>query len=77
MMNVQSNDTESLVDSNNDETSDNQSGSLGFFAVVFLTVNATLGAGLLNIPYAFDESGGIFFASIFQTVKTLIKFSPY
>ena len=43
--------------------------SLGFFAVVFLTVNATLGAGLLNIPYAFSQSGGILPASVAQLVS--------
>lgn len=45
------------------------SSPLGFFAVVFLTVNATLGAGLLNIPYAFSQSGGILPASAAQVVS--------
>lgn len=45
------------------------SSPLGFFAVVFLTVNATLGAGLLNIPYAFSQSGGIVPASAAQVVS--------
>ncbi|OTF80350.1 Transmembrane amino acid transporter protein-like protein, partial [Euroglyphus maynei] len=40
--------------------------SLGFLSVIFLTVNATLGAGLLNIPYSFDNSGGIIFALVLQ-----------
>lgn len=40
-------------------------------AAIFLTVNATLGAGLLNIPHAFNDSGGIFYALIVQTVRSL------
>ena len=47
----------------------NQSNSIGFFAAVFLTVNATLGAGLLNIPYSFVEFGGIFIATFVQIVS--------
>lgn len=46
--------------------------SLGFFAVVFLTVNATLGAGLLNIPYAFSQSGGIGPATAAQVVSSVL-----
>ena len=42
--------------------------SLGFWAVIFLTVNATLGAGMLNIPYAFVNSGGLVSSSIFHLV---------
>jgi len=40
---------------------------------IFLTVNATLGAGLLNIPHAFDESGGLIYATIIQTVSHAIR----
>ena len=66
-----------LVSANLDDpinaSSDGQShadrNSLGFFAVVFLTVNATLGAGLLNIPFAFSESGGILPATFVQIVS--------
>lgn len=50
-------------------SADTTSSPLGFFAVVFLTVNATLGAGLLNIPYAFSQSGGIVPASVAQVVS--------
>lgn len=46
--------------------------SLGFFAVVFLTVNATLGAGLLNIPYAFSQSGGIGPATAAQVLHVIL-----
>ena len=46
--------------------------SLGFWSVIFLTVNATLGAGLLNIPYSFDNSGGIVFALILQSIHVLL-----
>ncbi|XP_043473284.1 putative sodium-coupled neutral amino acid transporter 7 [Leptopilina heterotoma] len=41
----------------------NGTGSLG---TIFLIVNATLGAGLLNFPEAFDKSGGIATAIIVQ-----------
>jgi len=40
-------------------------------AAVFLTVNATLGAGLLNMPYAFKEGGGIG-PSVFMQVILMI-----
>lgn len=37
-------------------------------ATVFLLVNATLGAGLLNFPQAFDKTGGIVTAVAVQLV---------
>lgn len=40
---------------------------------VFLTVNAALGAGLLNYPHAFDEAGGLFYPSIVQVVCLCIS----
>lgn len=48
---------------------------VGFWAVVFLTVNATLGAGMLNIPYSFNEFGGIWYASLFQIVSIFVCLS--
>lgn len=37
-------------------------------ATIFLIVNATLGAGLLNFPQAFDKTGGILTAVLVQLV---------
>ena len=39
-----------------------------WYASVFLVVNAGLGAGLLNIPAAFDQSGGMLVAILVQAV---------
>lgn len=33
---------------------------------IFLIVNATLGAGLLNFPLAFDRSGGVYSSILLQ-----------
>jgi sodium-coupled neutral amino acid transporter 7/8 len=41
-------------------------------AAVFLTVNATLGAGLLNMPFAFKEGGGILPSLIMQVLLLLL-----
>lgn len=46
-------------------TSQNRNGT-GSMGTIFLIVNATLGAGLLNFPEAFDKSGGIATAIIVQ-----------
>lgn len=40
-------------------------------AAIFLTVNAALGAGLLNFPYAFSQAGGFTPAFIAQFVRSL------
>lgn len=40
----------------------------GSMATIFLIVNATLGAGLLNFPQAFDNSGGSITAILMQLV---------
>lgn len=39
-------------------------------SVVFLIINAALGAGLLNFPQAFEQAGGIVTAVIVQAVST-------
>ncbi|KAK0098178.1 hypothetical protein PV326_010612 [Microctonus aethiopoides] len=43
-------------------------GSMSMIGTIFLIVNTTLGAGLLNFPLAFDKSGGIASAIIIQLV---------
>lgn len=40
-------------------------------AAIFLTVNAALGAGLLNFPFAFAQAGGFTPAFIAQFVRPL------
>ncbi|KAI7697805.1 hypothetical protein SSS_00442 [Sarcoptes scabiei] len=55
-----------------DQTNGERPKPIGTLAVVFLTVNATLGAGLLNIPYSFDDSGGILSSIILQTIHVLL-----
>ncbi|CAG2168700.1 unnamed protein product [Oppiella nova] len=52
--------------------SSGQSSQTTCSAAIFLTVNATLGAGLLNIPHAFNDSGGIFCSLIVQTVFVIL-----
>jgi hypothetical protein len=37
--------------------------------LLYLRIFSSLGAGLLNIPHAFNESGGILYATIIQTVS--------
>ena len=41
-------------------------------SAVFLTVNALLGAGMLNIPCAFNESGGILYSFFVHCVSQMI-----
>ena len=43
-----------------------------WYVSVFLVVNAALGAGLLNFPAAYDQSGGILTANIIQCVSQYI-----
>jgi hypothetical protein len=40
-----------------------------WFASAFLVVNAALGAGLLNFPAAYDQSGGLVVAIGIQLVS--------
>jgi sodium-coupled neutral amino acid transporter 7/8 len=40
-----------------------------WYASIFLVINAALGAGLLEFPYAFSQSGGITTALVVQTVS--------
>ncbi|XP_059158343.1 sodium-coupled neutral amino acid transporter 7-like [Physella acuta] len=49
------------------ESTDLKKGS-GWFLSTFLLVNATLGAGLLNIPMAYHQAGGVVTALIAQTI---------
>lgn len=52
-----------------------QEGSLRYTscaAAVFLTVNAALGAGLLNMPFAFQSGGGLISGTITQLVLVAI-----
>ncbi|CAG2109363.1 unnamed protein product, partial [Medioppia subpectinata] len=49
-----------------------QSSHTTCLAAIFLTVNATLGAGLLNIPHAFNDSGGIFCSLVVQTIFVIL-----
>ncbi|XP_054164858.1 sodium-coupled neutral amino acid transporter 7-like [Oppia nitens] len=60
---------------NSNDLNDTQSGGQSSvrttttcLAAIFLTVNATLGAGLLNIPHAFNDSGGILCSLVIQTI---------
>lgn len=41
-------------------------------AAVFLTVNAALGAGLLNMPFAFQSGGGLLIGSLTQVLLLTI-----
>ena len=41
-------------------------GTTSTIGTVFLIVNAALGAGLLNLPKAFDEAGGVLTAVVVQ-----------
>jgi len=42
-----------------DSDVENNQGTTGMFAAVFIVVNAAMGAGLLNIPQAFKHAGGV------------------
>ncbi|XP_012261076.2 putative sodium-coupled neutral amino acid transporter 7 [Athalia rosae] len=50
------------------ESSQECRGGVGSLATIFLMVNATLGAGLLNFPQAFDKTGGIVIAVVVQLI---------
>lgn len=41
----------------------------------FLLVNAALGAGVLNYPFAYDKAGGIYFATFLQMVMLVLLVS--
>lgn len=41
----------------------------------FLLINAALGAGVLNYPYAYDKAGGVYFAAFLQIVMMVILIS--
>jgi len=43
-------------------------GGTSTFGAIFLIVNAALGAGLLNLPKAFDQAGGVVTAVVVQAV---------
>lgn len=83
-MNSDNSDREALVenDSQNDEHVTSELSvqnaqiprTLGFWAVIFLTVNATLGAGMLNIPYAFLSSGNFYLCSLIHFVSFVCDF---
>ncbi|GIY39327.1 putative sodium-coupled neutral amino acid transporter 7 [Caerostris extrusa] len=38
----------------------------------FLLVNAALGAGVLNYPYAYDKAGGVVFAAFLQIIMMVV-----
>ncbi|KAK0182588.1 hypothetical protein PV327_000713 [Microctonus hyperodae] len=69
-------DADELLDNNIEVTLESRDirsrsapeGSMSIIGTIFLIVNATLGAGLLNFPLAFDKSGGIASAMIIQLV---------
>lgn len=65
--NTQEDELEVLFDGTDENNQD--SDSIGFASVLFLTVNATLGAGMLTIPYAFQKNGGLVNSSLFQFVS--------
>ncbi|XP_046426604.1 putative sodium-coupled neutral amino acid transporter 7 [Neodiprion virginianus] len=52
----------------NTESSQECTVGAGSLATIFLIVNATLGAGLLNFPQAFDKSGGVITSILVQLV---------
>jgi len=47
---------------------DQHKGGSSTFGSIFLIVNAALGAGLLNMPKAFDQAGGVMTAILVQAV---------
>ena len=43
----------------------------GTFSAIFIVVNAAMGAGLLNMPRAFSNAGGIVYGMVIQLVGLL------
>ncbi|GBM50023.1 Putative sodium-coupled neutral amino acid transporter 7 [Araneus ventricosus] len=41
----------------------------------FLLINAALGAGVLNYPYAYDKAGGVVFAAFLQIIMMVVLIS--
>lgn len=41
----------------------------------FLLINAALGAGVLNYPFAYDKAGGVYFAAFLQIIMMVILIS--
>ncbi|XP_063982030.1 sodium-coupled neutral amino acid transporter 7-like [Diachasmimorpha longicaudata] len=59
--------TTELTEENPPQRASNNAGA-GILGTIFLIVNATLGAGLLNFPLAFDKSGGAASSIIIQAI---------
>ncbi|KAG8193750.1 hypothetical protein JTE90_005048 [Oedothorax gibbosus] len=50
-------------------------GGTSWPASAFLLVNAALGAGVLNYPYAYDKAGGVAFAAFLQIIMMVVLIS--
>lgn len=76
------NETDSLIEvrpneihrspSSSSFTSDSSAHFTSCPAAVFLTVNACLGAGLLNFPHAFQSAGGLTVALVAQAILLVL-----
>ncbi|XP_067944842.1 sodium-coupled neutral amino acid transporter 7-like [Watersipora subatra] len=51
-----------------DERRENSAGTTTWYASIFIVINAALGAGLLEFPYAFSISGGVMVSLIVQGI---------
>lgn len=67
-----SNDTQSLLGSVTVRTHPSQVGETSVLGAMFIVVNACIGAGLLNFPYAYQSAGGIVVSAIIQVVLVCI-----
>ncbi|KAI1285314.1 putative sodium-coupled neutral amino acid transporter 7 [Halotydeus destructor] len=72
LRNVLSEDIDATASVVLEPSPERESSYIGYSAAVFLTVNAALGAGLLNFPYAFNEAGGLHISLILQSVLLLL-----
>lgn len=50
-------------------------GGTSWPVAAFLLINAALGAGVLNYPFAYDKAGGIYFAAFLQVIMMVILIS--
>lgn len=66
-----SNDTQSLLGSVTVRTHPSQVGETSVLGAMFIVVNACIGAGLLNFPYAYQSAGGIVVSAIIQVVNII------
>ena len=67
-------ETVKVINKEEDEEEPQAVGQTGTFSAIFIVVNAAMGAGLLNMPRAFSNAGGIVYGMLIQLVGLLMVY---